>query len=341
MENYPKLTDEIVTTTYEEVIRNGLPFLQIFPQMFQDANIAETFKVKKSQRNKSITSSQLALRNRNIEEFREQIFLHCGMNLNIFKLPAQTQAAFWFMLFNWIECNNYSITIGPERRKVLANYYSRSNDPDSRAVQNIFRGLTKSGLLVKCKKSDLICKANKTYEVTYRVPFIVSQQTLNKNFIKLHKEIIQLKSELHQRSRKYLISKEYNVESKDIDKAVDDVLSSVIGKVSKRNIEALGRVNFSARIDFSVEGGLQIAEIENINSIEPSKTSDFYTQNELEPLLYKLRTAKQKQLLSSHFLDLKETYMVEGKTAFNKKFNSINGLGRSTKALLLSSFKEG
>ena len=48
MENYPKLTDEIVTATYEEVIHNGLPFLQIFPQMFQDANIAETFKVKKS-----------------------------------------------------------------------------------------------------------------------------------------------------------------------------------------------------------------------------------------------------------------------------------------------------
>ena len=99
------------------------------------------------------------------------------------------QAAFWFMLFNWIECNNYSITIGPERRKILADYYSRSNDPDSRAVQNIFRGLTKSGLLVKCNKSDLICKANKTYEVTYRIPFIVSQQTLNTNFIKLHKEI--------------------------------------------------------------------------------------------------------------------------------------------------------
>ena len=44
MENYPKLTDEIVTTTYEEVIRNGLPFLQIFPQMFQDANIADIAK---------------------------------------------------------------------------------------------------------------------------------------------------------------------------------------------------------------------------------------------------------------------------------------------------------
>ena len=126
-----------------------------------------------------------------------------------------------------------------------------------------------------------------------------------------------------------------DVEAKDIDKAVDDVLSNVIGKVSKRNIEALGRVNFSARIDFSIEGGLRIAEIENITNIEPSKTSDSYTQDELEPLLYKMRTAKQKQLLASHFLDLKETYMVKGKTAFNKEFNSINGLGRSTKVLLL------
>lgn len=95
MRNDSKLTDEIVAATYEELIRNGLPFLQISPQMFQDANIAETFKVKKS-----ITSSQLSLKNKNIEEFRKQIFLHCGMNLNIFKLSTQTQPAFWFMLSN-------------------------------------------------------------------------------------------------------------------------------------------------------------------------------------------------------------------------------------------------
>jgi hypothetical protein len=210
------------------------------------------------------------------------------------------------MLSNWIGCNNYSITIGPERRKVLANYYSRSDDPDSRTVQNIFLGLTKSGLLVKCKKSDLICRANKAYEITYRIPFIVSQQTLNNNFIKFHKEIIQLKSELHQRSLKYLISNEQNVEAKNIGKAVDDVLNNVIGKVSKRNIEALGlrfacfKVNFSARIYFSIEGGLRIAGIENVTNIEPFKTLDSYTVDKLESLLDKMRTAKQKQLLASH-----------------------------------------
>jgi hypothetical protein len=37
---------------------------------------------------------------------------------------------------------------------------------------------------------------------------------------------------------------------------------------------------------------LRIAEIENVNNIEPSKTSDSYTQDELEPLLYKMRPAK-------------------------------------------------
>ena len=38
-------------------------------------------------------------------------------------------------------------------------------------------------------------------------------------------------------------------------------------------------------------------------------------------------------------LNLKETFMLKGEIAFNKEFNSINGLGRLTKALLLASFK--
>ena len=73
--------------------------------------------------------------------------------MSVFKLSVRTQAAFWFMLFNWIECNNYSITIGPQKRKILADYYSRSDDSDSRSVQNIFRALTKCGLFVKLPKN--------------------------------------------------------------------------------------------------------------------------------------------------------------------------------------------
>ena len=76
----------------------------------------------------------------------------------------------------------------------------------------------------------MICKANKTYGVTYRIPFIVFQQKLSNNFIKLNEEIIQLKSELHKRSIEYLKTENHNVGSKDVGKAVNDVLSSVIGK---------------------------------------------------------------------------------------------------------------
>ena len=70
--------------------------------MFQESNIAETFKIKKTQRDKSITAYTLNLKEQGINQFREQFFVYCGMSLSIFKLPTQTQAAFWFMLFNWI-----------------------------------------------------------------------------------------------------------------------------------------------------------------------------------------------------------------------------------------------
>lgn len=304
-------------------------------QFRQLTEVAETFKNRAKERNKSLTQNQLDYKNASIEEFRENLFLYCGISLNIFNLSSQTQAAFWFMLFNWIECNNYSITIGPEKRKILAKYYSRSSDPNSRSVQNIFRALTKSGLLVKCKKTDSICKNNKTYETTYRVPFIVSQQRLNKKFIMMNNEIIQLRSELLERSRNYILNKENvtnNTTSEGVENAIDYVFNDVISKVSKRNIEALGK------IDFSVEGGLKIAEIEHIENIESRQPLEY--TNELTKIFNSIRlTKEQKELLQSNYLSLRETYFLQGKTAFNLEFKNIAGLGRSTKKVLVEFFE--
>ena len=91
-------------------------------------------KTEAKERNKSLTQSELDYKHASVEEFRENLFLYCGISLSVFKLSVRTQAAFWFMLFNWIECNNYSITIDLKKRKVLAKYYSWSDDPDSRSV---------------------------------------------------------------------------------------------------------------------------------------------------------------------------------------------------------------
>ena len=101
----------------------------------------------------------------------------------------------------------------------------------------------------------------------------------------------------------------------DVDKSVNDVLINVMNKVSKRNIEALGKVEFSARINFSADGGLRIEEVESIENIESIKSG---SPRELETLLSKMRTTKQKQLLASHFFGLKQTYTIEGNTTFNK-----------------------
>ena len=38
------------------------------------------------------------MKEQEINQFREQLFVHCGMSLSVFKLPTQTQEAFWFML---------------------------------------------------------------------------------------------------------------------------------------------------------------------------------------------------------------------------------------------------
>jgi hypothetical protein len=60
--------------------------------MFQEKNIAETFQLAKTQQNKNISNSYLSEQDKTIEEFRKQLFIHCGINLSTFKLPAQTQA---------------------------------------------------------------------------------------------------------------------------------------------------------------------------------------------------------------------------------------------------------
>ena len=129
-----------------------------------------------------------------------------------------------------------------------------------------------------------------------------------------------------------------NTTSEGVENAIDYVFNDVISKVSKRNIEALGKVNFSAKIDFSVEGGLKIAEIEHIENIEPNQPLEY--TNELTKIFNSIRlTKKQKELLQSNYLSLRETYFLRGKTAFNLEFKNITGLGRSTKKVLVEFFE--
>lgn len=37
--------NEVVKRQYETLMENGMPFLQIFPEMIQELTVAETFKI--------------------------------------------------------------------------------------------------------------------------------------------------------------------------------------------------------------------------------------------------------------------------------------------------------
>ena len=118
-----------------------------------------------------------------------------------------------------------------------------------------------------------------------------------------------------------------------------------MSKVSKRNIQALGKVNFSAKIDFSADGGLKINEIEQVEHIETVRNSQLLDEepykNELNEIFGSVRlNRKQKELLELHFLSLKEAFFLKGKKEFNAEYKKINGLGRVTAKILLASFEK-
>ena len=79
------LINEVLKKQYEELMTNGSSFLQIFPEMIQESNVAETFKIQVNERNKSLTQGDLNYRNASVKEFRENLFLYCGINLSYYR----------------------------------------------------------------------------------------------------------------------------------------------------------------------------------------------------------------------------------------------------------------
>lgn len=91
----------------------------------------------------------------------KKLLLDLEIKMNIFDHKQNVQACFWFMLFNFMTPVNAEIEITTARRKILAKRYCRKGDPNSRTLQNVFRSLEKSGLLVKKERN----KQNTKYVV--------------------------------------------------------------------------------------------------------------------------------------------------------------------------------
>jgi hypothetical protein len=77
------------------------------------------------------------------------------------------------------------IKLTTARRKLLAEKYcSKKADPESRNLQNVFRSLTNSGLLVKKYKDK--------HNVTYGIPLIVATKSFNEQYTGLNMDYLDL-----------------------------------------------------------------------------------------------------------------------------------------------------
>ena len=134
---YMKLAEK----NQDEDFKKHTRFLKIFPQYF--AMSVESFY------------ADLEI------ETIKKLLLDLEIKMNIFDHKQNVQACFWFMLFNFMTPINAEIEITTARRKILAKRYCRKGDPNSRTLQNVFRSLEKSGLLVKKERN----KQNTKYVV--------------------------------------------------------------------------------------------------------------------------------------------------------------------------------
>ena len=80
----------------------------------------------------------------------KKLLLDLEIKLNIFDHKKNIQACFWFMLFNFMTPINAETGITTARRRILAQKYCRKAD---RTLQNVFRSLEKSGLLLRKEKN--------------------------------------------------------------------------------------------------------------------------------------------------------------------------------------------
>jgi hypothetical protein len=102
--------------------------LKVFPQYF-----SEDFQAfyKNEKINKNFT-----------------LLLDLALKLNIFEQNMNVQAIFWYRLFNFLTSITDEIKINTVRRRIVANKDCQKDNPKSLILQNIFRNLEKSGVLV-------------------------------------------------------------------------------------------------------------------------------------------------------------------------------------------------
>lgn len=198
--------------------------------------------------------------------------LDLEIKLNIFDQNKTTQCIFWYMLFNFMTPTTCEIEITTARRKLLAEKYcSKKADPESRSLQNVFRSLTNSGLLVKKYKDK--------HNVTYGIPLIIATRSFNEQYTGLNLDYLDLLHDIQSNMLKRRLNQPgMKIDNEKIkQKIAEQVTDDLVGKISYQQENVKLKVTYELECNSSsgeIKFGnlIDVIDIKTVENIENNKS---------------------------------------------------------------------
>lgn len=262
-----------------------------------------------------------------IEDIKK-LLLDLDIKLNIFEHKKNVQACFWFMLFNFMTPINAEIEMTTARRKILAERYCTKRDPNSRTLQNVFRSLEKSGLLLKVAKEKQTTK--------YIIPLISATRSFTEAHTSLNLGYVNLLHETQIEAIQIGLKREdLKIDPKKIKQKISEQMTEeLVRKISYKDKKVRVKVTYEVECD-SVSGEVSYGNLVDIVDLKPIEKSPSNVQDSskiIEEFLQAGNSLKNQQievLNQYNFQLLAEQYKTDPLTV-KRKIKKLHTIGRVT-----------
>lgn len=255
----------------------------------------------------------------------KKLLLDLEIKMNIFDHKQNVQACFWFMLFNFMTPINAEIEITTARRKILAKRYCRKGDPNSRTLQNVFRSLEKSGLLVKKERNKQNTK--------YVVPLISATRRFTDAYTALNLDYLSLLHETQTEAIKIgLKRRDLNIDPQKIKQKISEQMTEeLIGKISFKNNRTRVKLTYEVECD-SISGQVSYGNLIDIVDVIPIEktSSNINSKSVIEEFIQAGNQLKKQQIevLTQNNFELLAQEYKNDPVSVKRKIKKMPTIGR-------------
>jgi len=201
------------------------------------------------------------------------------------------------------------IEITTARRKILAQKYCTKDDPNSRTLQNVFRSLEKSGLLLKKEKNK--------HTTIYVVPLISATRSFTKAYTTLNLNYLNLLHETQTEAIQLGLKRnDLKVDPQKIKQKISEQMTEeLVGKISYKSKKVRVKVTYELECD-SVSGEVSYGNLVDVIDVKPVEKSPSSIQDSsiIEEFIQAGNSLKKQQievLLENNFQLLAKEYKID------------------------------